>query len=341
MNEATLYRELFETATAFCDLRLWETYANAHCFAVKVEEEEHPLFASILGNGGEEFGLSLMRGEAGYDRLLTMFSADFDDDAGEQMNILGFTMTPMALIPPDFRRPFQLAGPRWTARGAVVPFFLIKELGKRPRGLCVEDARLVLHVLKGVLKAHHGGLLTPKLLMPGGEMLTLTLSGDVADPDVGTAWIKYEEGSAPTTGEAAPLVGGIESLPILPHRWFVGFPVLPIRIDNDDRTVRAVLVVDAASELILGTEVVAANDMREASNCLLHTLEQARGLPREMVFSSRQLFDAVAPGLESLGVTCTLQTELPVLNRVVAELVAHFGANEGGSRRRRRTRRRR
>jgi hypothetical protein len=326
LDDASLFRRLFETATEFCDLRLWEIYANAHCFAVEVEEEEHPLFASILGNAGEEFGLSLMRGRDGYDRLLDLFDPDFNDAIGEQMNAIGCTLTPMSMIPPDFRRPFRLAGRPWNAKGAVVPFFLVKEAGKRARGLRAEEARLVLHVLNGVLTAHHNDLLTPKLLMPGDEMLTLVLSGDVSDPEVTAQWVVYEESPEPAAGAPrSRAVDGIESLPILPQRWLVGFPVLPVAIDGDDRTVRAVLVMDAASELIIGTDIVSGNDTEAACDYVCQMLAKTEGLPREMVFSSRELFDATAAGFEELGVTCTLEAKVPVLDRAVSELTEHIG----------------
>ena len=79
-NEAQ-WQELYEAAIAFQQVAPWEWMANEDIFAVVSPINAETGYCSILGNGGEEFGLSIFLGDVGLRRLVALIEEQEDDDA--------------------------------------------------------------------------------------------------------------------------------------------------------------------------------------------------------------------------------------------------------------------
>ncbi len=62
MIAKSLLCEVLEAVEAFDARDLWDRFENFHCFAIHVEGEAHPVVASVMGAGEEQFGLMLLRG---------------------------------------------------------------------------------------------------------------------------------------------------------------------------------------------------------------------------------------------------------------------------------------
>jgi len=87
---------------------------------------------------------------------------------------------------------------------------------------------------------------------------------------------------------------------------------------------QVLLVVDDKEDFILQGRPVFSGDLRDAADRLMETfrgknLRKVKGLPREMIFSSRRLFEAMAPVLEPLGVKCRYSSTIPKLRDLMAE----------------------
>jgi hypothetical protein len=74
------WQELYEAAIAFQQAAPWEWMANEDIFAVVSPVNAETGYCSILGNGGEEFGLSIFLGDAGLRRLVALIEEQKDDD---------------------------------------------------------------------------------------------------------------------------------------------------------------------------------------------------------------------------------------------------------------------
>jgi len=59
LSKAQLYRETFDAALAFDALRLWEACDDRVCLPVRLPGSPHLLFASVMGAGGQEYGLAV------------------------------------------------------------------------------------------------------------------------------------------------------------------------------------------------------------------------------------------------------------------------------------------
>ena len=184
LSRSRLCRELIDAATAFHSRALWREYTNDECFALLLPEEEHPMLGSVMGQGGEEFGLMLFRGPEARDNALEMLTEYPDErDMADSTPMLGFSMTRYAKVPPFGRSLLRTAG-RVCRRETMVPLFIAKHAGRQPRGPTPDELQKCLYALTGLLKAHDEGTLRPTPLRAGAETLTLRISGDVLNPDV-------------------------------------------------------------------------------------------------------------------------------------------------------------
>ena len=62
MGRVDVMQSLLQAVDKFNERKLWKRFTNSDCFAVKLPGHDHPMLAVILGNGGEEYGLTLFRG---------------------------------------------------------------------------------------------------------------------------------------------------------------------------------------------------------------------------------------------------------------------------------------
>jgi len=189
-----------------------------------------------------------------------------------------------------------------------------------PRAIAPDELRKCLYALKAILKAHDQGILTPAPLQEGAEALTLTILGDALNPEVSSDRRLYE-GVAQSNVVALPNIpNDFPNLPRLSARWLIGFPEIPVRIQGDDRTVRSVMVVDEETELIL-SGVPLQGGVPEALEAVYetfrgHGMVKRPGLPREALIANRELFAALQPVLRALGVQCSHEPRIFILDRI-------------------------
>jgi len=317
LSKAQLYRKAYQAALDFDALRLWESFDDRVCFPVRLPGSPHTLFASVMGAAGQEFGLAVYRGaDAGASILETVASAAMDDGMADAMDVLSFGMSPLHELPPqgkEFLRSAKVSA----RRDDRVPLFIVKDPGKFARALSRVEVSDMLMLLRGLVKAHKNGILAPSPVEPGAATHEYTFSGDPRDPE-----IEVKEGRFPTVTRAGnPLVaspGGLGTLPRLPTTYVIGYPVLPFGVDEIDGTVRALLVADLADGRVLQGTIPDPPRLEGAVRLLGgifkgKNLLNRRGLPREAVFADRELYDAFAPTLAPLGVSCSYEPGHPLL----------------------------
>ena len=83
-SEGIKWSNLYQASSKFKKISPWAWMANEDLFAVVNPKNGEVGYCSILGNGGQEFGLGVFLGAKGYSRFLDMLSdnaetEDFDD----------------------------------------------------------------------------------------------------------------------------------------------------------------------------------------------------------------------------------------------------------------------
>ena len=140
---------------------------------------------------------------------------------------------------------------------------------------------------------------------------------------------RYEDTRAPKIVELPQVPHDLSALPRLDATWLIGFPVVPVTIADDDRTVRMLLAVDEETELIV-TGAPLLDGVPAAVEAIYEAfrgrgLVKSRGLPREVLISQRNLYEALRPVLAPLGVACRYERVIPLLDALADQSISRLG----------------
>jgi hypothetical protein len=306
--------------------RLWKRFSNSHCFAVEAAGEKDPLLASVMGAGGEEYGLMLLRGPGAVGQLISLQSfGHLGNDAVEEADLLSIGLEVFGDMPPDFTALYRRAGihPRFDEK---VPYVMVKRPACRARA--PGDAELVLlrNVLEAVVAADRR-----KLLVPAGhddrEGICIVTCAGRKGGELSVRRERLAHRPPPGKIDFSLSPHDLVGLGLLDETWLVGTPTLPCGVEGDDRAMQLLLVVNEADSMVLGARPFFADQMREAMSMLMETFQgnrlkgDSKGMPRRIVFSSRVLHDATAPALRKAGVQCEYLQAIPGLQDVLADLI--------------------
>lgn len=320
MNRTRLARELVRAAMAFYDKALWRRLGNADVFAIRLPDQPLPLFASVMGAAGQEFGLCLYRGADALTTLRRMIAGGNRDEIVSAWDLLSVSMEPVHRVPPEFCAVLRDAG----FSGAIAPQFMAKDPGRRVRPVRPAEQETLLWALAGLLQAEAAGLLRPSALSPFGAaaIWTLTLSAEAKAPAVVA---KFERFAAP---DAVPAAGPVllpsdaKDLPRVRGHWLLGTPRVPAGGADDDRELRAVLIAQADGRKVLTMHATFEADPAQVAAVLFdvcrgHNALGLRGWPERIDIDNRAVHVAIAPALAEVGVKSDYAPSLPVLDEII------------------------
>ena len=72
-------RRLAEAARAYYEIAPWERVGDDYLFGIHDTETDLLGCASVMGNAGQEYGLSVQYGESGFSLLRKLTQAELDD----------------------------------------------------------------------------------------------------------------------------------------------------------------------------------------------------------------------------------------------------------------------
>ena len=324
MKRKDVIHEAVQAAREFDERELWRRFTNYDCFGVRIANQDEAMLGVVLGNAGEEYGLSLFRGPHAAASLAALLNSDGPgDDSLEDMDMLGFSMEAFGNLPPK-AQAFIRQARQYPRHGEQVPSFLAKPAGRQGRLPNDYELALLLVTLRGAAKADKEKALQPATLEDEEGICVINVSDDVAVSQVSVTRERWGQEAEPTTVPLLATSSNLDSLPRLKTTWLVGMPAIPAAIEGDDRAMQVVLVVDDTNALILQGKPVFSGDLKDAADTLADTfrgkgLRKVKGLPCEIVFSSRKLHDAMTPILQPLGVRCIYTPTIPKLQEIVGE----------------------
>lgn len=278
----------------------------------------------VLGNAGEEYGLSLFRGPHAASALAALVNPKGPgDDSLDEMDTLGFSLEEFGNLPLD-AQDFVREADQHPGYRDQVPQFLAKPAGRQVRLPDESELALLGQVLWAVIEADKKRLLKPATLEDDKGICVINVSGRGEAHDVDVTWEKVEHEEGAATIPLLPTSCNLRGLPRLKATWLAGMPALPAAINGDDRAMQLLLIMDDKQELVLQGRPVFAGDFREAAEAMFDTfcgkgMIPTKGLPRKIIFSSRKLHDAMKPTLEPLGVGCAYKPTIPKLQEMAAE----------------------
>ncbi len=310
---------MVRTCIDFADMRLWEHYDNMDLFVVQTPLEE-PVVVSIMGSGGEEYGISAFRGPDAFQQPHLITSEG--KSAAKKINTIGFSMV--------YYRDMDHLEKKWLKSynyNAHKSDWLPSIISKKPGQMMemvekAHDIKLMLYILKGIIKAQEEGNFRPQTAgLVGPKMLTIEVSGDVLEPDVHVTYKSF-----PGSRELLELCNqdilfedlqsppDVSSLPKLNETWVI-VPVYVPRGDSaKDDCILA--IAEEESHYILHADVIAM-DVAEAIKTLYGVFTgdnaaESVGIPQKIIVAEKEFFKAISGHIQKWGIDVCYEKEHPV-----------------------------
>src|SRR5688572_1305801 len=111
LSGSRLFKALVSAALEYDARAPWEDVEDDEPIALRLEGEAEPLFASVMGQAGIEYGLALFRGENALGKLLAAYEEEGDaDERFDAMSTLSLMLQPLRDIPSGLRAVLAQAG---------------------------------------------------------------------------------------------------------------------------------------------------------------------------------------------------------------------------------------
>ncbi|MFA6187017.1 MAG: hypothetical protein WC770_07395 [Phycisphaerae bacterium] len=310
--------QLIRACIDFANMKLWERYDNLDFFVIQTPLE-HPVVASIMGIGGQEYGLSLFRGPDAFRYPLTL---DAGISAIDKMDTIGFSMIYYRDM--DYIEKKWLKSCNYRANNSD---WLPSVICKKPMQMTEfvekdKDVKLMLYALKGIIWAQKNGKFSPKTLdVAGSKMLTIEVSGDASEPDVKVTRKSFpgskellEMCNDNTAFEDSQLMPDISALPKLDETWVVVPVYLP---GMDDKNERCILTIaEEESNYILHADVITmtVNEAVETLHSVFSgdNAAESVGVPSKIVIAEKELYVAITSCLQALDIDVCYNKNHPV-----------------------------
>jgi hypothetical protein len=179
-SPAVLAGRLVSAALDFCAQRPWERHDFDTFVAASVPYLPDPLYATIMGAGGMEFGLDVFRG-ASAPHVIRRQMAAGERNFGA-LNYFGFSLTPLFQIRPPFEDVLT-AGGLDASPGDEVPCFVACDAGEVIRPLVPVESESMTSVLRAIIRLDESGTLEPRTLR-AHRLQKLVLTGTATNPDI-------------------------------------------------------------------------------------------------------------------------------------------------------------
>ncbi|WP_198038618.1 plasmid pRiA4b ORF-3 family protein [Planococcus lenghuensis] len=328
-----IWQQLLTEMVELRELEPWKWLYDDEIFVVEDPVHGTPLFVSVLGAGGEEFGLAVYIGEEGYESLLNTMSQSMPTEElvfGQRSILASFSdrdeleKDDLQLLK-DLGRSFR-GKKKWPMFRSFVP-------GYYPWTIDAEEARLLVEVIgqtKAVLKGVMGGLeilVDPHSRAFFGRRMNESgewqagrfVIDEPADPEEGTA----AELIVPETDIARLKKLKASALQAEFGLFHVNYPV---QDEPDERPYFPLIIVgmDHASGLTVYQDITGRKAKAEAAQQGLRDfIEQQGGIP-ESLWVTAETERLVRPLVEELKLRVVMKKTLPELERLKKAMAGRF-----------------
>jgi len=327
---------LYQAAIAFQQTAPWEWVDNEALFAIENPDDGEVGYSTILGSGGEEFGLGMFLGDHGYGRYVRLIedeteAEDFEEDI--MVRSLLMLLVDRDVLHKRDREVFRSLGLRFRGRNAW-PFFRSQQPGYAPWFLDKREAIFLTAAIQQALivadEVRNGEL---DLLEGEAENLVLTRYYR------GGEW-KEEWRSAPILSQGKETY--VESIDTVKEAelyllrdkagehsgcWELDIFMLPVPIGSASEKPHfpiCFLAVERKLGLIVGTNLTDPwLSLSGKQDEVIQILKNAKQLPGEMRVASNKVKRIVEPITNTLGIKLRV-TSLSVLQKVKVGLLERF-----------------
>lgn len=329
---------LYQAAITFKETAPWKWIGNEDLFAVENPDNAEMGYCSILGAGGEEFGLGMFLGEDGYHRYIKVISEEVDPENPENLeeSIMARSISMLLVdrntLQKEDHEVIRSLGLRFHGRKAW-PFFRAQCPGYVPWFLEKGEARFLTAVLDQALTVANevrSGTLDWSL-----QRANLVLTRYYRDG----RWLEeWRKAPAPSQKreERADSIDAVKEVELhlfanqaakVNESWELDIFVLPIPIGSQSERPYfpiCFLVVERNLGLVLDTNLTKPwLTILEKQDEVIQMLRKVNRIPNEIRVKSNKVRRIVEPITSILGIKLRLRS-LPMLEQVKASLHKHL-----------------
>lgn len=341
-------RPLYEAAALFKELKCWNWLSNSHIFGVQNPENGEIGYCTVLGNGGEMYGMAVYLGTEGLDTILSLLRGVPKGDPMFTQHCLMLSFDSRDELYPEEYAQIKALGLSFRGRTSW-PTFRLYEPGFGPWPVWEEgQARYLIQCLEQAAAVAREVQANPDALFDGDWETFLVRIPEKAENGAWTwsnRWLApaAESGDAAadsrSAGEgdaqgASPIdeirTARLRKLPVKEEQeWSAGVFFLPLPIkEAGKRPVypQMLIIMDETSGMIVHTELREKNEwLLQGAELLPELLERLGFRPGKMVFADEGMARSWHGLLEALGTEVYLAERLPLLESVIEEFVGHMG----------------
>ncbi|MFP3880622.1 MAG: DUF6930 domain-containing protein [Dehalococcoidia bacterium] len=331
---------LYQVAITFKSSAPWKWVDNEYLFAVENPVDGEVGYCSILGSGGQEFGLGMLVGEQGYHRFTDILKAEDetqDFEAGVKAPSISLLFVDRDVLQKEDREVIRSLGLRFRGRNAW-PFFRSQKPGYIPWFLEKEEATLLttaIHQALAVASSVQNGNLDPWARERDSAILTRCYRDDrwteewrkpptgrthgqeTDKEDIGPV----QEAELQLVSSWAEAYSGVWELdifalpmPVAPTASEADRPYYPLCFLAVERKLGLVVAVNITNPWLTTSE---------KRNQLIQIFKKANQLPSEVRIKSDKLRGTVEPITDALGIKIRVAS-LPMLQQAKAHLYERF-----------------
>ena len=301
--------------------RLWTKFSNTDVFSIVIEGVDERFLVNVMGQGGQEYGLTILAGPPALEHFAAMVGGG-GEDMEAAMHIWGLSIDDRSDIPHEFRGILKAA----RFFGKEAPFLFVKLPNCHPEAPTERDQRIFLFLVRGLLEAHERGLLRRSRPLAGEPWLELAVSGSPLMPKVAARVLPVD---LTVLGEASELPMGrldevaMRRLGRSEREILIGYPQLPMGIQGESGIVRLLVAMDAENGKVLAHVMTVGTPLTELESQLeeLFSDPSVGGLPARLIFESEAFFEAYEESFTRIGVSCVYDPEHPGIDQLVEGMV--------------------
>jgi Protein of unknown function (DUF2384) len=334
-----LSAKLVAAALEFHRLKLWTELERDTTFLIRLPDQPHPIVAAVIGQDGEEFGLSLFCGSRAIDAqrlwMLSDGGAPISIDDGSVL--LSLTFAPLGNIPME-RRKILIDAAFAARREALAPCFFTLPPNNRVRLPNRTEMRVLLSALKAISAARAEGPLESGRIERVEELFQVS----VVDEGGKHPRVVRERAKLPPIS-AECIVGrkvcdDARSTPQSTHRWVAAIveasQVPEVSMEEDER---ALVVVDEETGSIVCATLILPKDFRSiVMELFLKFIDEERGhaptRPAEIVLLDADLAHRLEEVLADVGIRVSHAESSPLFDEILRtkadELVHELHASD-------------
>ncbi|MBT2285005.1 hypothetical protein J7E78_15805 [Paenibacillus polymyxa] len=324
-------RPLYEAANRFKQQASWQWLSSSHIFGVQDPESGQIGYCTVMGNGGEMYGMAVYLGTEGLNALFDLMQGNNVEDPVFTQKCLLLSFENRDELSSEEYKQLKALGFSYRGRNAW-PTFHRYEPGFVPGPVReAKELRFFATCVEQAIEVASAVQSDPDQLFPSDQRLFLTRVPELSSDGQTFTWSSQWVEPQPIVVEETASIfidefqqARLRKLPCPPESfWEFGLSYLPTSIGDKERPYfpQIIIVTEPASGMIIHSAVAEQKrSMQQCAEELVDLLLQRGYRPSQLILSRPELAQALLPLLASIDIEVYTAERLPMVEDVLQEM---------------------